>query len=226
MNNSEKSNFILAKLNILFPTPQMGLKFKDSFTCLVSTMLSAQCTDAAVNRVTADLFPIADTPQGFLALGENELRKIIHRCGFFNTKARAIIGTARLILDKHGGCVPQTFEELEKLPGVGHKTASVVLGQCFNKPAFPVDTHIARLANRWGLEKSLNVKKIEAALKEFFPENSWKNLHLQMILYGRQFCPARGHVIANCPICQEFAKETSSLNGEVRQSNGYSATQN
>ncbi|MDR1890571.1 MAG: endonuclease III [Puniceicoccales bacterium] len=208
MNHSEKSKFILAKLNELFPAPEIQLNFSDTFTCLVSVMLSAQCTDAVVNVVTDRLFDIAKTPREILDLGEARLKSIIRPCGFFNCKSKHIVGTAKIILEKHNGRVPSTFAELEALPGVGHKTASVIMGQCFDKPAFPVDTHIARLANRWGLEKSNDVRRIEDALKKLFPIDTWKTLHVQLILYGRKFCPAKKHLVENCPICLKFSQNT------------------
>ncbi|MDR2628766.1 MAG: endonuclease III [Puniceicoccales bacterium] len=206
MNHSEKSKFILAKLNELFPSPQIQLHFSDPFTYLIAVMLSAQCTDAVVNVVTNELFNIAKTPREIIDLGEERLKSIIRPCGLFNGKSKHIINTARAILGRHNGQVPRTFAELEALPGVGHKTASVIMGQCFGEPAFPVDTHIARLANRWGLEKSRDVRKIENSLKKLFPVDTWKTLHVQLILYGRQFCPAKKHVIGNCPICLQFSK--------------------
>ncbi|MDR1401750.1 MAG: endonuclease III [Puniceicoccales bacterium] len=206
MNQEKKSNFILAKLDELFPNPSIQLNFSSNFTCLVAVMLSAQCTDVSVNKVTDKLFDVAATPREFVNLGEEKLKEIIRPCGFFNTKAKSIIGTARIILEKYRGEVPAAFEELESLPGVGHKTASVLMGQCFNAPAFPVDTHIARLANRWNLEKSRDVKKIEARLKTLFSREKWKKLHLQLILYGKKFCPARGHSLLKCPICRKFSE--------------------
>ncbi|MDR2603494.1 MAG: endonuclease III [Puniceicoccales bacterium] len=206
MNHFEKSKFILAKLNELFPSPQIPLHFSDPFTCLIAVMLSAQCTDAVVNVVTNKLFNNVKTPREIIDLGEERLKSIIRPCGLFNAKSKHIVDTAKAILERHNGRVPHTFAELETLPGVGHKTASVIMGQCFDEPAFPVDTHIARLANRWDLEKSHDVKKIENSLKKFFPASTWKTLHIQLILYGRQFCPAKKHVVENCPICLEFSK--------------------
>ncbi|MDR0693514.1 MAG: endonuclease III [Puniceicoccales bacterium] len=206
MNHSEKSKFILAKLDELFPSPQIQLHFSDPFTYLIAVMLSAQCTDAVVNVVTDRLFNVAKTPREIIDLGEERLKSMVRPCGLFNAKSKHIIDTAKAILEKHNGQVPHTFAELEALPGVGHKTASVIMGQCFDEPAFPVDTHIARLANRWGLEKSQDVKKIENSLKKLFPVNTWKTLHIQLILYGRQFCPAKKHLIEGCPICLEFSK--------------------
>ncbi|MDR3144056.1 MAG: endonuclease III [Puniceicoccales bacterium] len=205
MNKLRRANFILRKLEELFPNPQVQLDFSSSFTCLVAVMLSAQCTDVAVNAVTKKLFAVASTPLEFVTLGESGLREIIRPCGLFNTKARAIVGTSRIILQKYDGNVPDSMEELETLPGVGHKTASVIVSQCFNGPAFPVDTHIARLANRWQLETSRDTRKIEGTLKELFPVDTWKTLHLQLILYGRKFCPARWHDIGKCPICLKFS---------------------
>jgi endonuclease-3 len=148
MNHSEKSKFIVGKLNELFPPPEIQLNFCDTFTCLISVMLSAQCTDAVVNVVTDKLFDMAKTPREVLDLGEVRLKSIIRTCVFFNCKSKHIIGTTKMILEKHKGRVPSTFAELEALPGVGHKTASVIMGQCFDKPVFLVDTHISRLANR------------------------------------------------------------------------------
>ena len=207
MNVHDKVNFILQELDSLFPAPQFPLECKNDFTFLVAVMLSAQCTDATVNKVTKKLFAICDSPEKMISLGENRLKEIIRPCGFFNSKARAILETSKSILLKHNGAVPRTFQELEQLRGVGHKTASVVMSRYFNEPAFPVDTHISRLSNRWGLSGSKNVKIIENDLKSLFPENTWNKLHIQMILYGRKYCPARGHIIENCPICKKICQQ-------------------
>ena len=204
MNTGEKANFILDTLERLFPNPLSGLNVLNNFTHLVAVILSAQCTDAMVNRVTKSLFAQADSPEKMLALGDDKLREIIHPCGFFNNKSKAILATSQILVDKFNGEVPCSFEELEKLPGVGHKTASVVMSQCFGVPAFPVDTHIARLANRWKLVNSPNVAIIEKCLKSIFPRHTWSKLHLQLVLYGRTFCPAKRHEIDKCPICLKF----------------------
>ena len=201
MNTSEKVNFILSTLNSLFPNPTVPLVYSDPFTLLISVILSAQCTDAMVNRVTKNLFALADTPESIANLSFDVLAKIIRPCGLVNHKTSAILKTSKILSEKFDGCVPDTFEELESLPGVGHKTASVVMAQAFHKPAFPVDTHIARLAVRWGLSESKNVRKIEEILKKLFPQNTWHDVHIQMIQYGRLYCPARNHDLKKCIIC-------------------------
>jgi endonuclease-3 len=205
MNVHEKTIFILKTLNELFPEPKISLMHGDSYTLLIAVMLSAQCTDLVVNRVSESLFRLADNPRSMALLSENQLAAIIRPCGLVARKARAILATSRLLLEKFDGCVPETFEELESLPGVGHKTASVVMVQAFNEPAFPVDTHIARLSVRWGLAETANVRKIEERLKQIFPIEAWHNLHIQMIEYGRKYCPARRHTVAHCPICLKLS---------------------
>jgi endonuclease-3 len=204
MNVHEKAIFISTTLNRLFPNPQIPLFHGDPYTLLVAVMLSAQCTDLVVNRVTKTLFNLAHDPQTMALLGENQIAEIIRPCGLVNHKSKAILATSRLLLEKFHGRVPDTFEGLESLPGVGHKTASVVMAQAFNKAAFPVDTHIARLSQRWDLAKSFNVRKIEERLKQLFPIESWHDLHIQMIKYGRKYCPAKRHIMKNCPICLKF----------------------
>jgi endonuclease-3 len=211
MNVREKAIFILETLNNLFPEPQIPLMHGDPYTLLIAVMLSAQCTDLVVNRVTKSLFKIADNPHAMSLLSELQISEIIHPCGLANRKARAILATSRLLLEKFHGCVPATFDELESLPGVGHKTASVVIVQAFNKAAFPVDTHIARLSVRWGLSKSSNVSKVEKQLKKNFPVKTWRNLNIQMIEYGRRYCPAKRDVLQNYPICLELLSGTGNF---------------
>lgn len=192
---------ILSILDNLFPNPPIPLSHVDPFTLLIATLLSARCQDTRVNQVTADLFLIAPTPQELLSISLETLERLIAPCGLHHTKARALKSIAQILVEKFAGTVPQNFQDLESLPGVGHKTASVVMVQAFNIPAFPVDTHIHRLAKRWGLSKGSHVAQTESDLKAIFPENQWKKIHLQMIWYGRTYCTAKKHVIKECPIC-------------------------
>ena len=201
MTRAEKAERIEKILNRLYPAPPIPLKHADPFTLLVSVVLSAQCTDARVNRVTPKLFALAPTPERMVALGVSKICGIIHTCGLAPSKAKAIHGLSKLLLARHGGRVPSSLEELERLPGVGHKTASVVVCQAFGVPAFPVDTHIHRLAGRWGLCRGQSVEHTERDLKRVFPRDSWGRVHLQMIYFGREYCPARGHDLRGCPIC-------------------------
>lgn len=187
-----------------FPAPPIPLKHKDPYTLLIAVVLSARSTDAMVNRVTPSLFAKADTPQKMLALTVEEIREIIRPCGLSPGKARAIRELSRLLLENYEGKVPPSFEALEALPGVGHKTASVVMAQAFSIPAFPVDTHIFRCAHRWGLSKGTSVAQVERDLKKLFPEESWIKLHLQIISFARAFCPSRGHNPDLCPLCSRF----------------------
>ena len=197
----KKSKFIQEKLQELFPHPAIPLHHKDPYTLLIAVLLSAQCTDARVNKVTPALFAKADTPQKMAALEISTIEDLIRTCGLYKSKARAIHQLSHLLLEKHGGKVPHTFEELEALPWVGHKTASVVMSQAFHKPAFRVDTHILRLAKRWGLSEGRNVLEVERDLKKHFPKKNWNLIHLQIIYYARKYCPARKHKIDSCPIC-------------------------
>ncbi|MEI8366516.1 MAG: endonuclease III [Parachlamydiaceae bacterium] len=197
----EKAGHIQKILNALYPAPPIPLKHKDHYTLLIAVLLSAQCTDARVNTITPHLFAKADTPQKMVALKVSEIEGIIRSCGLAPRKAQAIWELSQMLIDQHGGQVPASFEALEELPGVGHKTASVVMSQAFNQSAFPVDTHIYRCAKRWGLSKGKNVEKVEADLKGIFPEKDWNRLHLQIIYFAREYCQARGHILANCPIC-------------------------
>ncbi len=191
----------MAILDDLYPSPGIPLHHRDPYTLLVSTVLSAQCTDVRVNKVTPVLFARAVTPAEMGRLEVGEIREIIRPCGLSPAKSKAILGLSKIIMHEHGGTVPDTFEELEALPGVGHKTASVVMSQAFGKPAFPVDTHIHRLAARWGLSRAKSVTQTERDLKKLIPVEAWHRAHLQFIYFGRQHCPARGHDFAACPIC-------------------------
>ena len=191
-------------LERLYPQTPIPLEHRDAFTLLVSVVLSAQCTDRRVNEVTPALFALADTPRAMAAIPVAEIERVIRPCGLSPQKARAIAGLSRLIAERHGGLVPRTFAELEELPGVGHKTASVVMAQAFGVPAFPVDTHIHRLARRWRLSRGRNVVETERDLKRLFPESSWNQLHLRMIYFGREHCTARGCDGHTCSICSCF----------------------
>lgn len=202
----KKVKEIIRILDKLYPTTPIPLIHKDPFTLLVSVVLSAQCTDERVNKTTPILFNKADTPEKMLKMSVKQIEKIIRPCGLSPQKSKAIKGLSVLLVKKHNSEVPQNFLELEKLPGVGHKTASVVMSQAFGFPAFPVDTHIHRLAWRWGLSTGKNVEKTEKDLKRLFPEEKWNKLHLQIIFYGREFCPARGHKLESCIICSKFRR--------------------
>ena len=204
MKRKERALFIEKKLNELYPNPKAPLDHKNAFTFLVAVLLSAQTTDKRVNLVTKELFKLADNPQKMLDLGEKQVYEIIKTCGLAPKKAKAIISTSKIILEKHGGKVPDELSLLEELPGVGHKTASVVISEFFDKPAFPVDTHIHRLAQRWGLTNGQSVKRTEKDLKLIFDEMSWRNLHLQFIFYGRAYCSARGCDGTICFMCKSL----------------------
>lgn len=199
-----KAEGIQAILDDLYPEVPIPLDHRDAYTLLVAVLLSAQCTDLRVNLVTPGLFARADNPSDMAKLPVEEIRDIIKPCGLSPAKSKAISGLSKIIMEKHGGRVPESFEALEALPGVGHKTASVVMSQAFGHPAFPVDTHIHRLATRWGLTSGKNVEQTERDLKAVFPESAWNKLHLQIIYYGRQYCPARGHKKEDCLICSRY----------------------
>ena len=202
MNQKKKINLIIKILNKIYPTTPIPLKHRNKFTLLISVLLSAQCTDLNVNNVTKNIYPKYYKPEHFVRLGRAKIERLIRKIGIFRIKAKSIYNLSKQLLDKHKGQVPNTFEELEKLPGVGHKTASVVISQGFGKPAFPVDTHIHRLAQRWGLTSGKNVKETEKDLKNLFPQKNWNKLHLQMIFYGREFCKARECYGIGCKICK------------------------
>ena len=202
MNEKQKAKIIIKTLNKIYPKAPVPLKSKNTFTLLISVLLSAQCTDVNVNNVTKDIYPKYFKPEHFVKLGRKKIEKLIKKIGIFRVKAKSIYFMSKQILEKHSGKVPKTFEELEKLPGVGHKTASVVMSQGFGYPAFAVDTHIHRLAQRWGLTNGKNVKKTEEDLKKLFPESSWNKLHLQIIFWGREYCQARECYGIKCDICK------------------------
>ncbi|MBK8967722.1 MAG: endonuclease III [Lewinellaceae bacterium] len=200
----KKAAAIASILDDLYPETPIPLRHEDAYTLLVAVVLSAQCTDERVNQITPQLFARADNPNDMANLEVDVIREIIKPCGLSPSKSKAIWGLSKILIEKHGGQVPQSFEDLEALPGVGHKTASVVMSQAFGVPAFPVDTHIHRLAARWGLSDGKNVEKTERDLKALFPEASWNKLHLQIIYFGREHCPARGHNPEVCPICSKY----------------------
>lgn len=202
MKKSERVQFILDTLENLYPEVPIPLDHTDAYTLLIAVLLSAQCTDKRVNLITPSLFAKANNPSDMVKLTIEEIREIIKPCGLSPFKSKAIFDLSQIILDKHSGQVPETFEDLEALPGVGHKTASVVMSQAFGVPAFPVDTHIHRLAVRWKLSNGKNVEQTEKDLKRLTPRDLWNKIHLQIIFYGREYCPARGHVVENCPICK------------------------
>lgn len=194
-------------LDELYPTVDIPLAHQDPFTLLVAVLLSAQTTDKKVNEVTPALFARASTPEAMAALEEEEVRQLIRAIGLAPSKARNLKALSQLLVERHQGLVPRSFDELEALPGVGHKTASVVMAQAFGEPAFPVDTHIHRLAQRWGLSSGKNVVETERDLKRHFPRQAWNKLHLQIIYFGRQYCPALRHKPQECPICSWAARE-------------------
>jgi endonuclease-3 len=204
MTKQEKADAIAQILDDLYPTTPIPLEHADPYTLLVAVLLSAQCTDVRVNQVTPHLFAKAATPYDMVNLDVSEIKDIIRPCGLSPRKSQAIFDLSNILIDKYDGEVPQSFEALEALPGVGHKTASVVMSQAFGVPAFPVDTHIHRLAYRWGLSDGKNVERTEGDLKSLFPEHTWNKLHLQIIFFGREYCPARGHDPHKCPICSKF----------------------
>ena len=201
MKLSDKTKFVISVLNELYPEPEIPLEHENNFTFLIAVMLSAQSTDKKVNQITPKLFARANTPEMMDKLSEKEIRTLIREIGLAPTKSKNIKKTCKQLLEKHGGEIPDNFEELEELAGVGHKTASVIMAQAFNVPAFPVDTHIHRLAFRWGLSNGKNVQTTEKDLKSSFKKKDWNRLHLQMIFYGREHCQARKRV-CGCRICE------------------------
>ena len=202
MNNKEKAKIILRILNKTYPKVPIPLNYKNTFTLLISVLLSAQCTDVNVNNVTKDIYPKYNKPEHFAKLGRKKIERLIKRIGIFRVKAKSIFYLSKTLVEKYKGRVPRTYEELERLSGVGHKTASVVMSQGFGFPAFPIDTHIHRLAQRWGLTNGKNVVQTEKDLKEIFPKKYWNKLHLQIIWYGREFCKARDCYGITCKICK------------------------
>lgn len=207
MTKQEKVNDILKTLDKLYPKPEVPLHHKDAYTLLISVLLSAQCTDERVNKTTPALFKLANNPYDMVKLSVEEIREIIKPCGLSPMKSKGIYGLSKILIEKHKGQVPNTFEDLEELPAVGHKTASVVMTQWFGIPAFPIDTHIHRLAYRWGLTNGKSVEQTEKDLKRLIPENKWNKAHLQIIYFGREYCPARGHVWTQCPICKKYLRK-------------------
>ncbi len=201
MNEVQRSKKILKILNKIYPKIPVPLRSRNVFTLLISVLLSAQCTDVSVNKVTKNIYPKFYKPFHFKKLGKRKIEKLIKRIGIFRIKAKNIYNLSNILIAKYDGKVPKTFEELEKLPGVGHKTASVVMSQGFGHPAFPVDTHIHRLAQRWGLTNGKNVTQTEKDLKRLFPKKDWNKLHLQIIYYGREYCKARDCYGLTCKIC-------------------------
>lgn len=202
MNKQKRVDYISKRLDELYPDPPVPLDHTNEFTLLVAVLLSAQCTDLRVNQVTPELFRLADNPDSMAKLPVAEIRQIIRPCGLSPQKSKAISQLSKILVEQFAGQVPADIEQLEQLPGVGHKTASVVMAQAFGVPAFPVDTHIHRLAQRWGLTKGKNVKQTEADLKSLFPPPRWNTLHLQIIFYGREHCTARGCDGTKCEICR------------------------
>ena len=202
MKRADRADLIHQRLAELYPETPVPLDHSDPYTLLIAVLLSAQCTDERVNKVTPALFKLADSPQKMAKVPVEKIREIIKPCGLSPRKSRAISELSQILLDEHAGEVPATFEALEALPGVGHKTASVVMAQAFGVPAFPVDTHIHRLAQRWGLTSGRNVKQTEIDLKKIFPEAAWNQLHLRIIFYGREYCTARGCDGTVCELCR------------------------
>lgn len=202
MDKPARVSYILDKLEALYPETPVPLDHKDSYTLLVAVLLSAQCTDERVNKVTPQLWQLADNPFDMSLVDVEKIKAVIRPCGLSPQKSKAISVLSKMLVDQHGGATPKSFEQLEALPGVGHKTASVVMAQAFGVPAFPVDTHIHRLAQRWGLSSGKNVKQTEYDLKRLFPKEKWNKLHLQIIFYGREFCSARGCDGRTCEICR------------------------
>ena len=207
MKKQDKVKGIHKILDKIYPNPSVPLNHQNPYTLLIAVLLSARCTDKKVNEVTPDLFNLADNPNDMAKKNVNQVRKIVKPCGLSPQKSKAIVGLSKILVDKYDGVVPRNFEELEELPGVGHKTASVVMSQAFGVPAFPVDTHIHRLAWRWALSNRKSVEKTEKDLKRLFPEGSWNKLHLQMIYYGREYCPAISHMLNECPICSKYGRK-------------------
>ena len=208
MTRAEKAERIRKILDRLYPEMDIPLDHDNAYTMLVAVLLSAQCTDVRVNEVTPGLFALASTPEAMCGIPVSKIREVIRPCGLSPAKSKNIAALSRILVEEHGGRVPDSFEALEALPGVGHKTASVVMSQVIGHPAFAVDTHIHRLAARWGLSRGKNVELTERDLKKLWPPESWGRVHLQIIYFGREHCPARGHDLSQCPICGWAASKT------------------
>jgi len=204
----DRAEGIAKMLEALYPETPVPLDHRDPYTLLIAVLLSAQCTDVRVNKTTPELFALASTPFEMIKLTPKQIEDIIRPCGLSPRKSMAIFNLSHILIDKYDGAVPTEMAALEELPGVGHKTASVVVSQAFNQPAFPIDTHIHRLAYRWGLSTGKNVKKTEEDLKRIFPIDTWNKLHLQIIFYGREYCKARPHNPYECPICKKYGRRT------------------
>jgi endonuclease-3 len=207
VTKKEKADFIVQTLQQLYPDPPIPLHHKDAYTLLIAVLLSAQCTDERVNKVTPALFKLADNPKDMAKVPVEKIKEIIRPCGLSPRKSQAISDLSKILIEKYNGQVPDSFAALEALPGVGHKTASVVMSQAFGVPAFPVDTHIHRLAYRWNLSSGKNVEQTEKDLKRIFSEDLWNLLHLQIIYYGREHCPARRHDVSKCIICSKVGRK-------------------
>tara|TARA_B100000242_G_C43053176_1_gene492201 strand:+ start:4558 stop:5205 length:648 start_codon:yes stop_codon:yes gene_type:complete len=208
MKKTEKVKFIINTLEDLYPKVEVPLNHKDPYTLLIAVLLSAQSTDAGVNKITPKLFAKADNPHDMVKMNVEEIREIIRPVGLSPMKSKGIYGLSKILIEKHDGKVPKNLKDLEELPAVGHKTASVVISQAFGIPAFPVDTHIHRLMFRWGLSTGKSVKKTEEDAKRIFPKNLWNKLHIQIIYYGREFCPARGWNFKNDIITQKIGRKS------------------
>ena len=208
MDKKNKVKYSIKELENLLPEVPVPLNHKDPYTLLIAVLLSAQCTDERVNQITPNLFKKADNPYDMINLSIEEIKEIIRPCGLSPMKSKGIYGLSKIIIEKHNGLVPKTFEDLEELPGVGHKTASVVMSQAFGFPAFPVDTHIHRLMYRWGLSNGSNVKQTEKDAKRIFPQENWNKLHLQIIFYARQYSPARGWDINKDIITKKIGRKS------------------
>ena len=206
MTKKEKVEFVVSKLEELYPTTPIPLDHKDPYTLLIAVLLSAQCTDVRVNKITPHLFKLADNPYDMVKHSVEKIKEIIRPCGLSPMKSKGIYGLSQILIDKHNGKVPQSFEDLEELPAVGHKTASVVMSQAFGISAFPVDTHIHRLMYRWNLTNGKNVVQTEKDAKRLFDESIWNKLHLQIIFFGREHCQARSHNAETCPICSRVGR--------------------
>jgi len=217
MRKQERADHLAHRLAALYPETPVPLDHRDPFTLLIAVLLSAQCTDARVNQVTPALFALADTPEAMMRVPVEQIRAIIRPCGLSPRKSQAISDLSRILVEHHGGRVPADFSALEALPGVGHKTASVVMAQAFGVPAFPVDTHIHRLAKRWKLSPGKNVVQTERDLKRLFPPESWNQLHLRIIFYGREHCTARGCDGTTCMLCREIRQPSPKHTAPARQ---------
>lgn len=217
MKKGDKAKIIQAHLDQLYPNPAVPLYHTNPFTLCIAVLMSAHTTDKAVNAVTPALFSIADHPKEMINLSPEKIESLIKKVGLSKTKSRNIWNLSRILLEKYAGQLPSSLAELEELPGVGHKTASVVVSQAFGQDSFPVDTHIHRLAERWGLSNGRNVEQTEKDLKKLFPRSSWSKLHLQMIYYGREFCPARGHQQINCELCRLLGRKTEAPALKLKQ---------